>query len=85
MATLVRKQIYIKPDQERSLKRLAHETGATEAEIIREALDRHAEAAPLPRRDLSVWKQERAFIKELIRRGPVPADRQRSREELHER
>ncbi|GIW26182.1 ribbon-helix-helix domain-containing protein [Meiothermus sp.] len=36
---MIRKQIYIAPEQEAKLKRLAKTTGRTEAEIIREALD----------------------------------------------
>lgn len=36
---MIRKQIYIAPEQEAKLKRLARATGRSEAEIIREALD----------------------------------------------
>ncbi|MCS7059359.1 MAG: ribbon-helix-helix domain-containing protein [Meiothermus sp.] len=36
---MIRKQIYIAPEQEAKLKRLARATGRTEAEIIRQALD----------------------------------------------
>jgi predicted DNA-binding protein len=40
MMAMVRKQVYIRPRQEELLKRWAEEMGRTEAEIIREALDR---------------------------------------------
>ncbi len=36
---MVRKQVYLAPEQEAKLKRLARATGRSEAEIIREALD----------------------------------------------
>jgi len=85
MSRMVRKQVYIEPWQEAALKRLAQEAGVTEAEIIREAIDRHAGLFLLPRRDLTVWLREMAFIDDLIRQGPVPGGRTWRREELHER
>jgi hypothetical protein len=36
---LVRKQIYITPAQDRAVKRLAHQQGISEAEVLRKALD----------------------------------------------
>ena len=36
---LVRKQTYITPAQDRAVKRLAHQQGTTEADILRKALD----------------------------------------------
>jgi hypothetical protein len=38
--TMVRKQVYLAREQDRKLKRLAAQRGCTEAEVIREALDR---------------------------------------------
>lgn len=37
---MVRKQVYLEHSQDAKLKRLARATGKTEAELIREALDR---------------------------------------------
>ena len=37
---MIRKQLYIAPEQDRKVKTLAHWRGCTEAEIVREALDR---------------------------------------------
>ena len=34
---MIRKQVYIKPEQQKTLKKLARQTGKTEAEIIRNA------------------------------------------------
>jgi len=39
MVRMVRKQIHIEPRQKALLKRLARETGMTEAELIRRAID----------------------------------------------
>lgn len=44
MAKMVRKQVYITAPQERRLRALAARERRTEAEIIREALDRYASA-----------------------------------------
>ena len=40
MSQMVRKQIYIRKRQETMLKRLARARGVSEAELIREAIDR---------------------------------------------
>jgi len=48
MATKVRKQIYIDAEQEAALKRLAKDKGISEAEIIRQAIDRYAQSLPSP-------------------------------------
>lgn len=84
MATKVRKQIYIEPRQDIVLKRLAEETGATEAEIIRQAIDRHTRLFRFPGRDMAAWEKERAFITHLIERGPVAGRRTWQREDLYE-
>ena len=85
MTVRVRKQIYIEPEQEAMLKRLAGETGMPEAEIIRQAIDRHAQSLRVPRRDLRAWAREREFIARLIEQGAVPGGRNWRREDLYER
>jgi hypothetical protein len=85
MTIKVRKQVYIEPHQEEILKRLARETGISEAEFIRQAIDRHARSLHPHRHDLRAWEKERAFIDLLIRQGPVPGGRTWRREELYER
>ena len=79
----VRKQIYIETRQEQLLKQLVQETGATEAELIRQAIDRHTGSFS-PRRDVSVWEEERAFMERLMQEGPVFGGRTWKREDLHE-
>lgn len=84
MATKVRKQIYIEPHQDIVLKRLADETRATEAEIIRQAIDCHTRLFRFPGHDMAAWEKERAFITHLIERGPVAGRRTWQREDLYE-
>jgi len=82
MMTKIRKQIYIEAYQDALLKRLASEMQMTEAEIIRQAIDRHARFLRSSKQDLSVWEKEKAFITRLIQQGPVPGGRTWKREEL---
>src|SRR5258707_12147176 len=49
---MIRKQVYIEPRHERMLKRRARQRGVTEAEIIREALDRVETVAVVRRRQV---------------------------------
>ena len=41
MVTKIRKQIYIEPAQEILLKQITTQTGISEAELIRRAIDQH--------------------------------------------
>lgn len=81
----VRKQIYIEPSQERQLKRLARKSGVPEAEIIRQALDRHIRECELARARSQAWEEERAFIRKWMEKGPVTGGRSWRREDLYER
>jgi hypothetical protein len=85
---LVRKQIYIEKKQEALLKRQAKLRGISEAELIREAIDRQlAQAAvrkPL-RPDQEAWERALKFMKELHTRGPLPVqERTWKREDAYE-
>lgn len=42
---MVRKQLYLRPDQDQKIRRLASLYRCTEAEVVREAIDRVAEEA----------------------------------------
>jgi hypothetical protein len=85
MAKMIRKQVYIEPRQEALLKQLVRETGVTEAELIRQAIDRHTKVIRFPKQNLHAWQEERAFITHLIQQGPTPGGRSWCREDLHER
>lgn len=85
MATKIRKQIYIEPNQETLLKKLTNETGISEAEFIRQAIDHLLRLFQRPRYDLAAWAEEKDFIETLIKQGPVAGKRTWQREVLHER
>lgn len=61
---MVRKQIYISKRQESFLKKLADSRGVSEAEIVRQALDRELSGQSIqsPRPDHSAWEKLVAFL-----------------------
>jgi hypothetical protein len=88
LAKMVRKQVYIATEQERRLKELAQRRGLSEAELIREALDREFElgggrAARIRLLDPQAWDEEKEFIERLIAQGPLEGERHWTREELY--
>ncbi len=89
MAAKIRKQIYIDADQESVLKQVARDKGISEAEIIRQAIDRHSQSFQCNQRDLSAWEKEKAFIQQLIEQSPeqgsVPSQRTGQRQDLYDR
>jgi len=84
MVTMVRKQVYIEPRQDKLLKQWAEESGKTEAEIVREALDRWLASEQRRQEARAAWEEERAFIEARIAEGPVSGGRTWTREELYE-
>ena len=86
MSNMVRKQIYIEPKHEVSLKRMARITGMTEAEIIRRALEFHLKESGLFKKNQDAWKKEVKFIKKLMRKRKkiTPKKRTWKREELYD-
>ena len=84
MSPMVRKQVYIEPRQDELLKKWAEETGKTEAEILRQALDQWLASEQRRREAEAAWEAERAFIEEWAAQGPVPGERTWTREELYE-
>lgn len=46
---MIRKQLYLKPSQDRALKRRAKELGVSEAELVRRALDDALQSEPKAR------------------------------------
>ncbi len=62
MPRMVRKQICIESRQENSLKKQVRDSGITEPEVIRWAIDRQMTSVRLSVRDLKAWERERAFV-----------------------
>jgi Ribbon-helix-helix protein, copG family len=84
MARKLRKQIYLDPQQEAALKRQAAETGTSEAEIIRQAIDSQTRVLWHPVAALEAWEREQQFIQSLIPQGPVAGGRTWRREDLYD-
>ena len=92
MATqMVRKQIYIKKRQDALLKQLSQARGVSEAEIIRQALERETEMRPLfARGSTAAWAGIVQFVHErkgaLAGKGkPVQWNRQELYDEREDR
>ena len=84
MGRMVRKQIYIEPEQARQLKQQAKELGVTESDLIRRGIRQvgpSPAAAPL---DRQAWQEELAFIQKRARRKALGRQRNWTREELYE-
>ncbi len=85
MTSKIRKQIYIEPHQEARLKSIAQQTGISEAEVIRQAIDKHIGSATSSKPDISAWQREKVFIA-LVKERPTPeGKRDWQREDLYER
>ncbi len=84
MSRMVRKQIYIESRQETSLKRQAKISGATEAEIIRQAIDQQMALVRMNTRDPKAWEREKAFIAKRMAKGFVSGSRRWKREDAYE-
>jgi hypothetical protein len=85
MERMIRKQVYIEKQHEQRLKRVARERGVTEAEIIREAIDRVEMSRPPAGRvpDPEASRKFFAFIR-AISRGPRRPLPRWNRESLYE-
>jgi hypothetical protein len=84
--TMVRKQLYITREQERALKERAGEEGVTEAEIVREALDRHLrrESGPvIPEHRRRAVDELLAMTEEVARHHRFPKGYRFDRLELY--
>ena len=64
---MVRKQIYLEERQEARLKRIARARGISEAEVIRQAIDRQVRGVEVDTGggDPSVWKSALRFMRSL--------------------
>ncbi len=84
MSRMVRKQIYIEPEQEELLKRRAKELGVSEAELIRRGLDQAGRVPATLTLDRGAWQNELAFIHKRARIKALGRQRGWTREELYE-
>ena len=84
MGEMIRKQVYIEPRQERLLKERARRYRVTEADLIRQAIDRGLERTALSIPDPEAWK---AFKRRIApKKGEPPRSVRRwTRNELYTR
>ena len=84
MSRMIRKNIYLEPDQERLLKQRAEALGVSEAELIRRCLDTTALQAPALPLDPQAWADELAFLRQRCKTVPSrTGHRTWTREELY--
>ena len=82
---MVRKQIYIEDRQEALLKRLSARLRISEAQLIRQGIDRCVEGEIPRERRLKAWKEIQAFIGRRMAQGTAPqSSRAWTRQELYD-
>ncbi len=84
MAQMIRKQVYIEPEQDESIKQRARLMGITEAEVIRRAIDGETVLFPSRMKDPDAWKREKAFIEKRVSGGAARTRRRFRRAEIYE-
>ena len=86
MVQMVRKQVYIQRQQEAALKRLSKSRGLSEAELIRQAIDRQAGSVAAPFvSDAGAWEEAHTFMLALRDCAAVTGQpRDWRREDLYE-
>ena len=67
------------------MKRLAHDTGMSEAQIIREAIARYVAELSRPVYSDAAWPDIRAFITRRMEQAAQPGERTWRREDLYDR
>jgi len=83
MGRMVRKQIYIKPEQEKALDRRSKELGISEAALIRQYID-DGTARPSATERKKAWQELLADMKERAKISVPQTGRTWTRDELYE-
>ncbi len=81
---MVRKQVYIEPEQETLLKRRSRELAVSEAALIRRGIEQAARAGSSALPDLKAWEAARRFIQQRLAIVAPQTGRTWTREELYE-
>jgi hypothetical protein len=85
MPSMLRKQIYIAPRQERLLKNKASELHISESELIRDGIDKALKTGTIAAHDTKAWDEEKKFIASLTKKRAIKGGRKWTREELYDR
>ena len=84
MTRMVRKQVYIRPEQNALLKRRARELGVPESELVRQGIDEATARPPKGPRDPEAWAAFMAFAKKRGEMRVPQTGRTWTRDELYE-
>ncbi len=84
MSRMVRKQVYIEPEQEELLKRRSRELGVSEAALIRRGIEQAARVPAARALDRRAWEEARRFILERLAISAPQTGRTWTRDELYE-
>jgi hypothetical protein len=94
MGRMVRKQVYLTAEQDRQLKQRAARLGVSEAELIRQGLDKVLGTTPPPGqeglalpaavKDPEAWKAHQEFVESRMKMDVPQSDWKFNREELYE-
>lgn len=70
---MIRKQVYIHRRHQAMLERLAKLRQVSEAEVVRQAIEREAASTPLPQflPDHAAWKRAHQLMLKLHAQGPM--------------
>jgi hypothetical protein len=82
---MIRKQVYVRPAQDKAVKKLSRKKGITEAEYIRRAIDNEVDADAGSVERTALWLKEDEFIRGLMALGSVHGGRTWTREDLYDR
>ncbi|MGH2472399.1 MAG: ribbon-helix-helix domain-containing protein [Candidatus Limnocylindria bacterium] len=84
MPRMIRKQVYIEPEQQRLLRRVSEARGVPESVLIREGIERMAAG---PRRrgpDRAAWERAKRFIRARGKLRVKQTERGWTREAIYE-
>lgn len=84
MTRMIRKQVYIREDQDRQLKRASRELGVSESELIRRGVDQATKEVVKGPRDPESWAALMAFVKKRGEMKVPQTGRTWTRDELYE-
>jgi hypothetical protein len=81
---MVRKQVYITPEQNRLLQRRAKTLGVPEAEVVRQSIELASTTGISLPFDGKAWQEEMKFIRKRMRMQVPQTGRAWTREELYD-
>jgi len=85
VARMVRKQVYITPEQDRLLKRRAKALGVSEAELVRRGVELASRVSAGQHLDHKAWEELRRDMEKRSRMKVPQTGRRWTRDELYDR